>query len=454
MADFTPEPHYVMSVRNQGLSWWKALSELIDNGFDAKADRVEICVKGKTVSVSDNGRGMQNVVQAVKLGGHVPSYGRGLGMYGVGLKDAWLSSGDKIEIDTVHSGIRTVLCLDIRDIASNWNGPDPVVSPCGDKNGTRITLHVRPGRNIPSTEVFQKLAFIFSPAISQGLQIVLTDGKKAKPLAVVAMPPFSEAIQDTFDIDGKSVSINIGILKHGSRMPEGPFCFAYRHRVIEGSSLGSKGMSCMQLGGFVTLGDGWVFTKNKDAIAECEEALEEAIFSRIKPLLQKASQMAIDVQSNAIRTELEMMMNEAVGSAKREARSSGGGSLGTVKPVDSGKKRTRAAKIHADLPGSVIESGNGTTRRGLKIDWCQVGSDHIGKYDARTNTVNMNLDHPFVAAVKVTSNMPALFAAAFAVYSDFLCTHKGEQRTLFEVDDFGGTLGRLIKTIRIPNDKN
>lgn len=454
MSDLTPEPHYILSVRNQGLPWWKALSELIDNGFDAKANRVEITVKGKTVTVTDNGRGMPDVIKAIRLGGHVASYGRGLGMYGVGLKDAWLSSGDKIDIRTVHAGVKTTISVDIRQIGSDWIGPDPTIESTTEKEGTVIVLHLRDDRKAPSQEVFNKLGFIFSPAITQGLQIVRIVGGKANPVSATPLPPFSESVQDSFEIDGKSASLNVGILQPGTRMPEGPFCFAYRHRVIEHSSLGSKNMSCMSMGGMITLGDGWVFTKNKDAIAENADQLEDAIYSRIKHLLVKANKMAMDVQSDQIKTELESMVNEALGEARREARHSTRETRGTVKPAASGTKRTRASKIHVDLPGSVTTDADGVRRRGLKIDWCQIGSDDIGKYDPRTNTVNLNLEHPFVAAAKVSHNNPALFAVAFAVYAEWLCMHKdAQQRTLFEVDDFGSTLGRLIKGMRLADDK-
>jgi hypothetical protein len=454
MSDLTPEPHYILSVRNQGLPWWKALSELIDNGFDAKANRVEITVKGRTVTVTDNGRGMPDVIKAIRLGGHVASYGRGLGMYGVGLKDAWLSSGDKIDIRTVHAGLKTTISVDIRQIGSDWIGPDPTIESTTEKDGTTIVLHLRDGRNIPTLEVFQKLGFIFSPAITQGLQIVRINGGKTHPVSATPLPPFSESVQDTFDIQGKSVSLNIGILRQGERMPEGPFCFAYRHRIIEHSSLGAKNLSCMAMGGIITLGDGWVFTKNKDAIAENSDELEDEIYSRIKHLLVKANKMAIDVQSDQMKTELESMVNEALGEAKREARHSTRDTHGTVKPAGSGKKRTRASKIHVDLPGSVTQDADGIRRRGVKIDWCQIGSDQIGKYDPRTNTVNLNLDHQFVAAVKVSHNNPAMFAVAFAIYTDWICTHaKDGSKTLFDVDDFGSTLGRLIKGMRLTDDK-
>lgn len=456
MADFTPDTHYVLSVRNQGLPWWKALSELVDNGFDAKADRVEITSKGRIVTVSDNGRGIPDVVKALRLGGHVATYGRGLGMYGVGLKDAWLSTGDKIEVETVCSGLRSKIAIDIRhDFDAQWRGPDPVITSCDDSSGTKITLHLRSGRNLPDAEVTKKLAFIFSPGITKGLQIIWRGAKSAKPLSASPMPLFTESVQDSFEVGGKPVSINIGILKQGERMPDGPFCFAYRHRIIEASSLGAKDKSCLQMGGMVTLGDSWVFTKNKDAIAECADELEDAIHSRIAHLLTKASQMAMDIESEAIKAELEDMMAYAIDSLKRERRNATGDATGTVHRVDSGRRRRKASQVHEEIAGSVEGPVQSRKRSGTKIDWFEGGSaDQIGKYESRTNKVLLNITHPFVQGIKNPINTQALFAVAFAIFTDWICTHKEEdQKTLFEVADFSSAYSRLMKPRKVSNAK-
>lgn len=450
MANFRPTTHYILSIQRQALPWWKALAELIDNGFDAKANRVVVNIKGRTVTVSDNGKGIPDIVKAVTLGGHVEAYGQGLGMYGVGLKDAWLSAGDRIDIATIRDGIKTELSIDIRNLNDDWEGPDPTSETTDDENGTSIMLHLREKRNTPDSKVFDKLGFIFSPAIQQGLQVVYGTHGRFRPLRAAQLPPFSDSIQASFDVDGKSVFLNVGILQEGARMTDGPFCFAHKHRIIDASSLGAKGMSCLAVGGLITLGDGWKFTKNKDAIAENADHLEDAIFARISPLLDKASQQAMNIHSDQIRTELETMMNESLNELKKEARDSTRESSGTVSPISSGKQRRRASKTH-DESGNVTDVSK-ARRNGLKIDWCKIGDDEIGRYDSRTNTVNLNMEIPIVSFAKETSNMPALYAVALAIFSDWLCTHKDGQRTMFEVADFGSTLGRLLKVKTFHDD--
>jgi len=453
MADYTPDSHYLLSMTAQNLPWWKILAELIDNSFDAQADRVEIILKNKTVTVRDNGKGMQDISQAVRLGGHNPAHGAGLGMYGVGLKDAWLASGPRIDITTVHHKKRSALSLDISSFSKTWEGPDAVVTDTEDPSGTEITLHLRAGRNKPDLYAFEKLAWTFSPAILQGRQIVKIDAGGSKPMIASVMPAFTESVSDTFEVEGKPVSICIGLLKLGERMFDGPFAFAYRHRIIESNALGSKGLSCLNVGGKVTLGQGWKFHKNKDGIEDCKDQLEDAIFSRIEPLLQKADKLAMDVESSVIRSQLESLINDAMGETIRENRNGVRESQGTVKPANTGRKRRKAVLVDLTKPGSV-DIGRQSSRSGFKIDWCNMEEETIGRYDSRTSTVNLNISHPFVLLVKTKHNMPALFSTAIAVLTEYLCTHDDRQKLMnFNVGDFGPTFGRIIKSVRFDNDK-
>ena len=450
MADYTPDPHILLSLANQGLSWWKALAELIDNSLDAGADRVEVSIKGRTVTITDNGKGMTDIVGALRLGGHMPANGRGLGVYGVGLKDAWLSSGNKINVVTVRNGLKTELTIDTKTIGANWEGPDPVVTPTDATSGTAITLYLRAGKHSPDPSHVRKLARIFSPGIVQGKQIVYAKGQKAPvSLAAVALPEFQESVQDSFEVNGKDVQINIGILKPEGKMEDGPFWLAYRHRIIDGTSLGTKDLSGQSMGGMITLGDGWKFTKNKDGMSDDDtDRLGDAIYERIEHLLTKADQMAVDVESNQIRSELELLINNAVSGAKREARDSTGESTGTVTPIGTGRKRRKANQV-SGKKGAVGKAIPARKSGSLKIDWIQMDDDLIGRYDSLGKTVQLNIDHPFVQIQKGEHNNAALFAVAFSVYSEWVCTNDGDQPLLFEVQGFGSTLGKLMKGMKI-----
>ena len=232
-------------------------------------------------------------------------------------------------------------------------------------------------------------------------------------------------------------------------MEDGPFWLAYRHRIIDGTSLGTKDLSGQSMGGMITLGDGWKFTKNKDGMSDDDtDRLGDAIYERIEHLLTKADQMAVDVESNQIRSELELLINNAVSGAKREARDSTGESTGTVTPIGTGRKRRKANQV-SGKKGAVGKAIPARKSGSLKIDWIQMDDDLIGRYDSLGKTVQLNIDHPFVQIQKGEHNNAALFAVAFSVYSEWVCTNDGDQPLLFEVQGFGSTLGKLMKGMKI-----
>ena len=156
MLDISPEVNWLHSARPRNIGWEKALAELIDNAFDARANQVRITSVARTIVVSDDGSGVRDLSATVRSGRHVPTDSTELGMFGVGLKDAWHWAGHRMEVDTVHAGVRGVLIADSREMlkSSRWEIDDPVYTEChGAPTGTSITLHLAntaPRRNAPS----------------------------------------------------------------------------------------------------------------------------------------------------------------------------------------------------------------------------------------------------------------------------------------------------------------
>ena len=427
------------------MPWWKALSELVDNSFDANATRVVIQTIGRTVVVTDDGKGMKDVRSAVTLGDH-QSQG-GIGMYGIGLKDAWLSAGDKISIETTSGKHCQTLEVDIAQLDDNWNGPDPSVNESEKGTGTEITLHLRRNKKQPRDEVFQKLAWVFAPAIEQGRQILWQVAKnKKRPLSPAKLPAMTDIVSDSFEVEGKYVEIYIGLMKEGERIRGGPFWIQHKHRIIESSSIGSKGQSAFGVAGRIVLGDGWKFTKNKDSIDDSLDELENEIHNRIWSVLKKAEQQSFNVETLQLQAEIKALLDDAVGNLKREKRSPKRESVGTVAPKNTGRKRKHASKI-SDLSGGVSDKGK-RRQRGFTVDWCQDGDDSMGSYEPRTATVKLNLENPFVSRCRKQQNREALLSVAVAILSQWLCdSPDGSQSTMFEVEDFGKTFGRIIRSV-------
>ncbi len=446
MADITPRPHVLLSLASQNLTWPKALGELIDNAFDNAATRVVITTSkaANSVTVEDDGNGVRDVLSLVTLGYHDPSNTNSIGMYGIGAKDAWAFTGGEILIDTVRNGVRTVLNFDGRK-QENWNCADPVNYSCTAANGTTLTLPLH-DRNQPSNEVFERLSFIFTPALSRGLQIIRSLDKKPRELLKPwKLPMLQDIVHSHFDIDGKHVEIEIGILQAGERMKNGPFWLQYDNRNIDSTSLGAGQYSTMRVAGVIRLGKGWTLTKNKDDLTEKnKERLADAIFARIESVLKKAEAMAEDIESQALRNELETWLNQSLATTKRKQKRCEGTTTGSVSPVGTSRTIKRAAKVHESIPGNCELTSPVGRKRGFTLDWCEDDAGIMGRFDASGSRVHLNVLHPFIAYAKQSNNRVAYMSAAFALISDYASTHKDNNKLLqFEWSGFADAFSQL-----------
>ncbi len=168
-ANLSPDSHVIYALCNQNIPWWKAIAELVDNSFDAGATRVVVEAKKRVLTVTDDGRGIRDILSIARLGRHDQHDSTKLGMYGIGAKDAWFSCADILDVETVCDGKRSTLSISLPDLVkNNWECPDPLVSETNAHSGTRITLPLRAGKNMPSADAFNELAFVFTPALQSG----------------------------------------------------------------------------------------------------------------------------------------------------------------------------------------------------------------------------------------------------------------------------------------------
>lgn len=450
MIDITPLPHILFGMSAQNLPWWKVLGELVDNSFDAKATRVVIKCGSRTVSVSDDGKGMPDIASAITLGGHKGHGEHSLGRYGVGLKDAWRSAGERIEVLTVRDGVQSYLDFCLASIQlhdRSWKLPRPQTSETQAKPATRITLHLRTGKQKPGSEAWESLAWAFTPALLTGRQIVHGNEKTQKPLAPCKFPTMSETVGDTFEVCGKQVSINVGIMAPGEKIFRGPFWVQYGHRNIVGSAVGCLEYDDEHLAGTITLGDGWKLTKNKDDFDDHKDELAQAINARIRPLLIKAAAISHDVESSALTTAIAGMLNASIAKNKREKRTPTRETSGTVLPAASGKRRRKASQVHDNLLGEVCSNGKSAPRTGFSLGWFADPEGGVGTYDYHANRIKLNQEHEFVKRLKTSKNMLGLYSIAAAILSDHHCTHDGASRLLMDVKEFQPVFSDVTKRI-------
>jgi hypothetical protein len=453
--DYTPDIHFIESQRNTRLGWPKALGELIDNSFDANALQVVITFGVKSFSIADDGAGTADIASMVTLGSHKKHKTTALGMYGVGVKDAWLWAGDTIDLRTTFKGttrsLRVTYPSDLRqEDGGRWIGPDPVERPSlPTERGTRILIANLKQRK-PSSENINALRKMFMPALESGRQIVVIMGGQTIPLKPYQLPKLIETVTDKFEVGGRDVEIEIGIVANDQVVEHTGFLICYGHRVIDTSVIGTGGFSSNRLTGKIILGRGWKLTRNKDDLSDNSEELGDAIFERIKGLCESSQRMSHDIESAELASELAGMLNEGIKNARsKEKRDPARESSGSVLPKDTNRKRKNAQKIDVELPGSV-EGGNGSggqKRRGISVDWCQLPEDEIGKFDALTPAILLNENNPFIAHIRQPRNFEALYAVAMALLVHSQCAREGKQILAFERADFISGWGRVMNSL-------
>lgn len=447
--DYSPDPHYLSSKMVENLSWHDALAELIDNSFDANANRCEITVAAKHLIIQDDGDGAPDVSKFVKLGAHQQHRRTGLGMHGRGLKDAWLWLGRRIEIESNHKGHKYSLSLDSEElIANNWQGPAPKDAP-SKSTGTKIVF---PSivRQSPRDDTKNKLRKTFMPALRDGRQIILRVGGKSSRLTPYELPPLEDVINETIEVDGRVVIIHAGIVPAELPNHTPGFMYIFKHRVIMESSLGSGDYGASRITGTITLGEGWKLSPHKDNIAEAQESLGHAIENRIRPILEKARKQHIIAESEAFLCEIEDLMNEGLSSLKnKEKRNPPENQTGKIHPKFTGRKRQTAKKVH-ETNGHVA-SMNGRKRRGITVTtYDDERDDVLGKADPIVNSVQLNLTHEVVRQVYESRNVLATYAIAWGIFCHDRCNSKRRQIFAFEMQDFRSAWGTALKTARIP----
>ncbi|MEC0269708.1 ATP-binding protein [Paenibacillus anseongense] len=112
----------IQSLRAIGYSLETAVADIVDNSLDARANQIKIEMvwnEDKSyIRIEDNGWGMseQELVLAMKLGSKDPLENRGskeLGRFGMGLKTASFSLGQRLTVLTKKQGEIFVRCWDL-----------------------------------------------------------------------------------------------------------------------------------------------------------------------------------------------------------------------------------------------------------------------------------------------------------------------------------------------------
>lgn len=466
-VDLTPKAHVLHSFMNSRILWHNALAELIDNSYDhGQANSVEIIVEDNIVKIKDDGRGVSDVTSCFRYGDHRVSGKEGISKYGVGAKDVWLAFCNTMRVITVKDGIKTIAEADCEKMASNQSfemeDPESTTSQDGEI-GTIIELHLRKGKKPPKDDAIDKLRWMFTPALRNGFQIVhsTVSGRKTRTaLRPEELPLMTDIVQAEFDLQGKGVKIEIGIIADGQEMKNGPFWLIREHRIVQSTSLGIKnGYGAKRIGGAIYLKDGWSLARHKDSLMELVDELSDAIFERIEGVLKKADDIADVFESKALRCDVAEMLNSAINNAeiadsnsKKKQKRDSGDSTGSIAPKNTGRKQKRTRKPK-DEDGKYIDDSNGSKlprklgRTQIQFDWINSDGEGVGRVDALSRFVWLNENNKYVATLKHESKKTELVLLIASMLADHHCRHddNGQSLLAFNYDSFSESFGSIVK---------
>jgi len=215
--DVTPTTYQLHSYRASGMTALSCFGELIDNCIGAKARNIDITIDGdtRTITVADDGCGMQSAAMAFQPGRHI-EHGdeQGSSRYGVGLKDAGWRLGELIKIVTVRDGRKTVSVADtdVMIRRGKWEVTERAFKSASQP-GTVVTV----GRvdfllsNSSISRLRTELEKLYVDALRAGIAITI-NGTSLTP---ADRPKFRDVREAEAEIDGKRFRVRGGILSPG-----------------------------------------------------------------------------------------------------------------------------------------------------------------------------------------------------------------------------------------------
>ena len=215
--DVTPTTYQLHSYRASGMTALSCFGELIDNCIGAKSRNIDIVIDGdtRTITVTDDGCGMNSAAMAFQPGRHV-EHGdeQGSSRYGVGLKDAGWRLGEVIKIVTVRDGRKTVSVADtdVMIRRGKWEVTERAFKTTA-QTGTVVTVQ-RVDFPLSAGSISRlrtELEKLYVDALREGITITIN----GTSLAPADRPKFRSVREAEAEVDGKRFRVRGGILSQG-----------------------------------------------------------------------------------------------------------------------------------------------------------------------------------------------------------------------------------------------
>lgn len=426
-------PGILLSYKNpNGFTWSMVLGELCDNSFDAGASRIELEFSAKTLTVTDDGCGCDNIDSMLTLGRHYHRSSTRLGRYGVGLKDAACWLWGTLGVCTTHAGVMRIANVDWEKLANAPTWPRMIQTKVAStaKNGTQLRFE-RFAKKLPDLDkLARELGYMYGPAILAGRQIRIS-GPRRQAILVRAwqMPALTQQITEHFEVDGKRVKLVAGIVAEDAVNDRPGFSICHEHRVICNSALRTDGYSTARFCGTLILDNSWRLSRNKtDITDELTDDLKDAVFYRCESLLKQAATQAKYLRNNALESsvteKIRVMLGKIVG-VKEKRKSPTGDQPGTVTPKHTGRNRNPRKNTQ---PGNKVA----TQLAGrVRMEWAARNDGLLGSVDLPGAVIYLNSNHERLAQHQKLENDEAL-ADACMVLVTFEEMERQERSKLFQ----------------------
>jgi Histidine kinase-, DNA gyrase B-, and HSP90-like ATPase len=436
----TPPPSLLQALQSEHkLPWWVLLAELVDNGADAGASRVDIDFsESGSFTVDDNGQGCKDLSDMLSPGKHRRHSGTQSGRHGIGGKEAMLNLGKRVFIRSIHQGTKRVVAVDWERLgkSGDWSVDDPDEALTDEPSGTKIKVS-RWNRNKPEDwpRMRVNLGFTFGPAIRCGFQIRLCTSTRTGfvPIEASQEPPLDGVRTKEVDVDtGRYLRMKMGMITDPAYKSQAGITLALEKRriILARTRLGLR-KPTPGLYGYIELCErrerAWKIAKNKDDLSQRDlELIDATIRLHFGDIIAAAEKGGNDIRLAGLNSFLSSVHERVVNERRRKARRrSPQNNTGTVLPSGDGRPHTRAERTQpgdrfpgqSDGPlGRFVNGGPGDRLRLLPE--AHAPSDPPFKFEAR-GTIYVNTAHPVYQACGGDLDkllMPALvFYSAHAV---------------------------------------
>lgn len=430
----TPVAHMILSKRMADHKPHDMICELVDNAFDAEAKRVWIELGRRSITVCDDGTGMEDIDDAVRFGKGTRVGRRGgvLGQYGVGMTDALCKLGPRAEVVTLRGG-------ELRKLRVDWeeclrNGHFPYLSDAKPQRarelvlfegetvaaGTRVRIHGEaPG--IQMEKLRRMLTERYTPGIWQGREIsVRREGQEWVTIEDMNPGDLIDVLEYDGLIDGLPYHVYGGLMTRRNVVYNRTF-IGYAYRFVEETAELFKGISTAHLQVF--LGEEWreCLGTHKNRVERNRDELFEDIRSRAKDWLAAAERKAEALQLSSLALELEEYL-------ERMAEPRGADVVAPQRRAGGASKpRSRSAEKSQPREGAGEgEEQSASRRRGIQISWDaalrQLGELRVSE-DGEISVV-LNPEDPRIRGLRERRDCPGLvhiisaYVAQYAALGD------------------------------------